>query len=263
MKALFFALMISSCIAGPVIEEEDRKILRPFFRMLLTQETVGYVLLGDKPAALIGYLDHLSWKHPIDSLAGWTSYYRKGNQREKKSWQVWKKYSSGISQKFLILEEMSASCPHANDILVINCELFCKVVNENRDDFEKVLERTVTGEQLLEEAKRWPLRSVLLKGNEALLGIILGFGKNNSWRFAKRENMKKFGLFPKKEDQTGKVRLPIFRADWEDPETHQLRDRYVKCREKIQTTFLDRDPLDEVINILFEQQSQAHPSAEE
>lgn len=154
----------------------------------------------------------------------------------------------------MILEELSSTCPYVNRIFIIHRELFCKVVNENIGDFERALGRKITGEELLEEAKHQPLFSVLLKGDEALVGIILGFGKSNSRRYSQKKNMEEFGVFPREEDRVGSIGLPVFRADWKDPETVLLRDRYLKCRQKIQTTFLDRDPFEEVLKILFKEE---------
>lgn len=252
MKILYFFFIASTCIANPVIKQQDRLILEPFFKYLLTKEPLGYVLLGEKPSVLIGYIDHLSWRHPIDSLCGLEPYFEKGNQRTKKAWKTWKKYSSGISNRFLILEEFSSDCPYQNTIFVINRDLFCRVVNDNLKDFEKILKRKISGEELLEQAKYQPLFSVLLKKNEALLGIILGFGRNNSFRFSQEKSMKELSLFPKEEDKIPSIDLPVFRADLEDPETKELRAKYLRCRQKIKTTFLDHNPLNETLKILFE-----------
>jgi hypothetical protein len=252
VKILSLFFMLSTGFANPVIEKEDRVILEPFFTYLLTKESLGYVLLGEKPAVLLGYIDHLSWRHPIYSLFGLEPYLEKGNQRRKKAWQTWRKYSSGISDRFLILEELSSDCPYQNIIFVINRDLFCQVVNENREDFEEILKRKITGEELLEQTKDQPLFSVLLKKNEALLGMILGFGRNNSWKFSKEKSLKKLGLFPREEDKVPSIELPVFRADWGDPQTNELREKYLNCRQKIKTTFLDHNPLDQALGILFQ-----------
>ena len=88
--------------------------------------------------------------------------------------------------------------------------------------------------------------------------MILGFGKNNSQRYPQEKGTKKLGIFPRKEDQIESIELPGFRADWEDPETHQLRERYLNCREKIKTTFLDHNAFDEVLKILCADDSQTN-----
>ena len=136
-------------------------------------------------------------------------------------------------------------------MFIIHKDRFCQVISEHQAYFEKVLKRAVTGAQLLEEAKEKPLFSVLLKENKALLGIILGFGKNNSRLFSKRK-MKQLEIFPKKEDCIPSVALPVFRANWKDPETVLLREKYLACREKVQNIFLGRDGFDQIIQILFE-----------
>ena len=147
---------------------------------------------------------------------------------------------------------MGNSQAFSGGVFTIHRKLFCQVVDENREYFEMALNRKITGEQLLEEAKHQPLFSGLLQNNEALLGMILGFGKNNSQRYPQEKNAKKLGIFPRKADQAERVQLPVFRADWGDAETQELRERYLNCREKIKTTFLEHDAFDEVLKILFE-----------
>jgi hypothetical protein len=250
MRICCFLLLASFAVASPVIDQKDREILEPYFNALVTHQELGYVLLGEKPAILLGYVHHLSWKHPLYSL-GSSHYFYKGNQLQKKAWEIWKKYSPQISDRFLVTEEVNPSSPLCANVFVIHRDLFCEVVNENREIFENILGRKITGEALYEQAKQTPLFSVLLKGNEALLGIILGYGKTNSMLFSQRK-MNDLGLFPKEADKIASICLPTFRANWDDPETIQLREKYLAGRKKIKTIFLDHNAFDQILKILFE-----------
>lgn len=250
MKIYCFLLLASFAIAAPLIDKGDREILEPYFNALLTHQELGYVLLGEKPAIYVGYVHHLSWRHPLYSL-GSLHYFRKGNQRQKKVWEIWKKYSPHVSDHFLFTEEVSATSPLCVDVFIINRAMFCRIVNENRLVFESILNRKITGEVLYEEAKQKPLFSVLLKKNTALLGIILGYGTTNSMLYCQKK-MDALGWFPKEEDKIASIDLPVFRASWEEPETIELREKYLACRGKIKSTFLKVNIFDQIVKILFE-----------
>lgn len=231
------------------IEKGDREILEPFFKYLLTQDTLGYVLLGEKPVAFLGYTPKLSWKSPFRSLLQCRSYFNPTHQMIKRGWETWPKYSPALSDQFLIIEEPSLYSSLSKWVFVIHRDLFCEVVNENLFEFERVLGKKVTGEKLFEQVKRERVFFGLLKHNEMLLGILLGFGKNNSRLYA-QEKMKGLVFFPEEVDRIPQVELPVFRARLRDQETMKLRERYLKCRTKIKEVFLDQNLLDQTFKIL-------------
>lgn len=234
------------------IEKKDREILEPFFEQIFHHGVFGYVLLGDKPVSEFSFVT-FSWKHFFSSLCSLTVYFRKGNQLTKKGWETWKKYSPMCSDQFLFVEEKR---PDRSSTVVhmINRELFCKVVDMHRSDFEDVLGRKITGEQLFEEAKHRLLFSDLLQNHHGLLGILLGFGRNNAWDFSQKKTSW-LGIFPKKEDEIEEVSLPVFRADWKNPETILLRESYLKNREKIRSTYANSNVLDRTLEILAQKKS--------
>ena len=51
-------------------------------------------------------------------------------------------------------------------------------------------------------------------------------------------------------DKVSFIQLPSFRANLKDPETMQLREKYLKCRDKIQAIFLDQNVVDQVLKFL-------------
>lgn len=234
----------------PFFAEKDRIVLEPFFKMLLSEETLGYVLLEEKSIAFLSYIPNLSWAHPFRSLFCLRTYLSPKNQILKKGWNAWTKYENGVSDEFLFAKETSIHNPLSVWVFVIHKNLFCKTINENKFDFERILDRKITGEELFEEAKRKPLFSKVLKRNEGLLGILLGFGKNNSWLFSNGK-MDQLGYFPMQEDISSPVDLPAFRANWNDPETLLLRDKYIRSRKKIEEVFFGNEPLDQVFRFLF------------
>jgi hypothetical protein len=249
---LFFAIIGQEIHASEHrIEKKDRIILEPFFKVLLTKETLGYVLLGEKPVAWLTYLPKLSWEFPFRSLLRLKPYLSSNNQIMKKGWKTWEKYSSLRSNHFLFIEERSLYSSCAHWIFVINRDLFCKVVNEHCLEFERILGRKITGEALFERVKQEQALLKLLQNNDVLLGIILGFGKNNAQCFAEGDR-KKLGFFPAASDKISSIQLPSFRANLNDPETMLLREKYLKCRDRIQAIFLDQNVIVDILPFLKE-----------
>ncbi len=65
-----------------------------------------------------------------------------------------------------------------------------KVISDNIDTFQEILDRRIDSEQLLQELC-YSERDVIeiLNGNSALLGILLGYGKINSTNFERKVNI--------------------------------------------------------------------------
>jgi len=232
------------------IAQQDRAILEPFFEKLLTKETLGYVLLGEKPIAFVSFIPNLSWRHPFRSLLCLKSYFSSGNQIAKKGWKTWEKYATRTSDQFLFVKETSPYSPLVVWVFIIKRDLFCQTIDENKDVFEKALTLKVNGNELFERAKQQPFFSGLLRKHEGLLGILLGYGKNNSRLFSEGK-MDRLGFFPKQEDSLSPIALPPFRADWGDQETICLREKYLSCREKIRIIFLNQNLLDHTLKFLL------------
>jgi hypothetical protein len=68
----------------------------------------------------------------------------------------------------------------------VNEAQFNVVVKNNKQDFRDVLHRELLdGSQLLTEANHTSLMDDVLQGHQALIGIVLGYGRDNSWAFLK------------------------------------------------------------------------------
>ena len=107
---------------------------------------------------------------------------------------------------------------------------------------------------MFEQIKQQRVFLEIIKNNDVLLGILLGFGKKNAQSYAEGE-IKKMGFFPKESDKISTITLPEFRAHLNDPETLVLRDRYLKCRTKIKEVFLDQNILEQTLEFLIIQES--------
>jgi peptidylprolyl isomerase len=137
----------------------------------------GYVLYGDKPMAIESYR-----KCQIDSKISEWHVAKINAFNVLKNWNI-----SHKENEFLFL-----FCDF-NDYLhmiVINKKSFIKAVNDNLSLFRYLLGRTLTAENLLLELANRPDKFYeTIKNNAALLGILLGFGTNNSLLISRLEDL--------------------------------------------------------------------------
>lgn len=160
---------------------KDKKRLYCFMHMLFAEDNFAYTLLGSKPVSWGCYKNPFpfdDWSMFYDTLKTYHGTLRAG-------WKTWLKYCH-LFPSATLWAENSESHPGWISILLVNEERFNQVVSNHKKDFQDVLKREIVdGFQLLREAKNRPLMSGILKGHQALMGIVLGYGRDNSWKFLK------------------------------------------------------------------------------
>jgi len=243
---------------------KDKKRLFCFMRMLMAEDNFAYTLLGSKPVSWACY------KNPLPA-EDWTMFYyalKKYHSALRKGWKTWSKYCHLFSAASFWTER-SEKHPGWISILLVNEEHFNRVVNENKKDFQEVLNRKVVdGFQLLQEAKQRPLMSGVLKGHQALLGIVLGYGRNDSWRFLQgietnnlleciwdEENDRKPGMVKTRSIPTDTEEClflescPSFAGDPHSDESLLLKAEYLLTQEKVVNYFKDKDFLEASLSL--------------
>ncbi len=74
-------------------------------------------------------------------------------------------------------------------IFLVNKEAFRHTVSNHLSLFKKAINESITADKLLNELEKEESDLLdVLYHNKALLGILLGFGKQNARLFSKREN---------------------------------------------------------------------------
>jgi hypothetical protein len=162
-----------------IIPIEDKEKLQDLMQKLFAEDSFAYTILGNKPVSWGTYHNPFpfsSWENFFNSFSDYNYTFRK-------EWKTWEKYSHLFSSTLLWVE--SPKCyPGSVSILLVNEKQFNIIVDNNKKDFEEVLQRKViNGSQLLKEAKNGSLMEDVLKGHQALIGIVLGYGRDNSWQF--------------------------------------------------------------------------------
>lgn len=166
------------------IPPEDYKTLEKFFDYLLHYSTIGYALCGEKPVAIDTFpsLAHLPPAFSVSILAQCQGYSILG-----RGWEVWQRYSASFPSDRFVFRYVE----DFNTIVLVNKEFTKKVIHENLDLFQKYsgLEQTVGS--VLDQVCTPIAQEYMISFNQALLGILLGFGRNNSVAFSNRSLIQK------------------------------------------------------------------------
>jgi hypothetical protein len=250
------------------LSRDDRDALECFFYHL-SHSGCSYVLFGNKPMSISSFLEiepNFSQSDPVNNLRDLSSRLCLQNLKIYRGWEVWKKCKHLFpSSNFVLLENRDAE---GVTIVIINKHNFLKKVKENIDIFKEVLGAHVTPNIILDSCfKSNNIFKEALKNNEALLGILLGFGRYNAQLFARRTEIERESnprkiLLTKKtpssafstieeeyryinETLTGfnqigtpdlnpiLMPMPGFAADHSHPETQQLKAEYRKQYKRI------------------------------
>lgn len=156
----------------------QKNILDNFFRVLI-KSLPGYVLFGDKPMCIKGY--------PVEFESGVLSGVNETHTILNKGIELWQNFGLSVDNKeyFFITFDVDYGYHH---LICINRQAFLQAVNDNIILFRYALGPTLTAESLLKElaeAKNGFYK--VLKDDNVLLGILLGYGKQNSLLVSRKE----------------------------------------------------------------------------
>lgn len=173
---------------------EDRCCLEVFFRELISQENGCYVLFGDKPAAMMVYEDRQTFKLSTSLRRSLTGF-----SRGKLGFKVWKRYQHLFPFESYVIVNTRAFNPTSSEaVFLIHKERLLTTLSQNFTEFEKEFPEFKTPKCLLnamiEDSS--VLHQVCFK-HDLLLGIILGFGKDNATLYEREREIENF-LFPQR-----------------------------------------------------------------
>ncbi len=249
------------------IPSEDLEVLDDFFRDLLFFHPFGYTLFGDKPISFECY-DFENLKKPDVFATSCRGY------------KTWEKYAHLFPNDHYIFLFYEDTIDEIYELTVINKKAFLEIVNKHMEKFAKVFGPEITPENLLKLIiQKGSIWNTPLKEWDDLVGIMLGFGKNNAeivQKGAEIENrkpsLKKRRTDPspgynstveelkaihsrlKSFSNEGRItlnymRLPSFAAEPGHPETIQLKKKYTDQRKRITKHFYRKN----VLELTFEQ----------
>ncbi len=249
------------------LPKQDKKNLRFLFESFYFAD-FAYTLFGDKPISfttfyVISFFDN----HKKISLLHFSDSYNKAfnpnNMKFKKCWATWKKYEHLFSKaNFIFLEENNPLNSKTKIIFFINKKAFIKTFKCYKNEIQKVTKNYPDPEFILNKSlKNRKLFKDFFHKHEGLLGIFLGYGKNNALNYCEREKL--YTLLEKKPSLEVKNKLlnlnqkllPFAKKDREEIENLILENNFSAGHAKlllqyIQLPLFEADPNDEETKIL-------------
>lgn len=270
---LFFYLKLTEKVALHFLDKEgkkntliipvqDKEKLLALMQKLFAEDSFAYTILGTKPISWATYQNPF----PLSSWEDFFSSFSNENHIFRDGWKTWKKYSHLFPS--LLWTESSEYRPGYISILLVNEEQFKIIVDTYKKDFEEVIQKKFTnGLQLLEEAKSRSLMHNVLKGHQALIGIVLGYGRNNSWKFLEVScrNRKPLGCVWEEdfsfadelpegmsltEYYLSHCSCPSFSGDPNSEESLALKSEYLLTKQKVLDYYKDKDFLEATLSLL-------------
>ncbi|MGE0198958.1 MAG: hypothetical protein AB7N99_01740 [Simkaniaceae bacterium] len=190
--ALFASFDVSKVLKE--IPPMEQKYIETFFRHITIQESCGFTLFGEKPLSLGGFweLNDFHFSHevldPIGFILETCSYT---NNLIQKGWKAWNQYRHLFPENnFLVFDSKFNFSKNYHLIVFINKNRFTQVFNENVETFQEILGRDITAEKLIQRFQNEKENFyAVLKDHHALLGLLLGYGKENAFLFQRRSEI--------------------------------------------------------------------------
>ena len=169
------------------ISTADKEKLESFFNFLIHNSTIGYSLCGEKPVSIETFpaLSRIPSYYAIQIFVKHPGYSILWNGIES-----WQRYSHLFPSNHFVFRFISAY----NTIVLINKRATLRVIEENLDLFQKFSNSSQTAIEFLEEVCYPKDKEYMIRHNMVLLGILLGFGRNNSLAFYERHIQKLEGF---------------------------------------------------------------------
>ncbi|WP_228840682.1 hypothetical protein [Candidatus Protochlamydia phocaeensis] len=153
---------------------------------------MGYTLCGDKPCSIEAY-PKLSRMPSRYSVKIFFKYY--GYSTLIQGWDIWSKYAKYFPSRNFVFRHV----PEYNTLVLINKKATRKIIEENLDLFQRYAKRNIVVDEVLQEicSPKDKNKDYLIKQHITLLGILLGYGRNNALAFTQKsyiQNLKKFDI---------------------------------------------------------------------
>ncbi|MBA3722533.1 MAG: hypothetical protein H0W88_09055 [Parachlamydiaceae bacterium] len=186
-----FSLPLFSQVGIDNISPRDQQSLEYFFKYLINRTSLGYTLCGEKPCSIETFpcLSNAPPKHALKIFIRYPAY-----SIMKNGWTTWTKYKDHFNSENFVFRFI----PQNNTLVLINKKATRKVIEDNIDLFHRYSNPSESLDYFLKQVCQPTDQDYFIKSNIILLGILLGYGRNNSLAFAQRgylQNLKKFCLY--------------------------------------------------------------------
>ncbi len=213
------------------LSQKEKDSLDFLFRYFF-ENNFGYTLFGNKPISVTSinnfnfYNVNTKKIYPLYEIAGsYCNTYHPYNIKLRKAWKVWKKYQNLFSNSPFILFETSKKINVNTSIFIINKRATIEIINFYKEDFKSVLKTDSDPQIFINNLIKTSFTNKHSNLNHALLGILLGYGKNNALNFQKRLDLyKNTNSFAKQEIKELNMKMKSFaKQDHEEFEQELLK----------------------------------------
>ena len=252
------------------IPRRDANRLEAFFRYVFAWDGIVFSLTGSKPLSLaahgIGIFD-CGYKpnHLIQHVYS--------IRRFKIGWETWEKYSHLFkNDRFIFWKENHRSKDQSMSLCLADKVYLSQIIEEHQREFNAILQQDrVDPEQLIQECLCKDIVADVLKGNSALLGIMLGYGRENAWFFQNQQGkvltkpnpsvwtsaeLKKIykGHLGQKEMsfqqyEMEDVLVPFFVGYPDSAESKELKKKYIAAKEALDRFYVGKNFLEATLSL--------------
>ena len=236
------------------ISRRDARRLELFFRKLIIKDPFAYTLAGSKPISDTSFRKPLAPFFMVQSpsmLQGWKIWEKYRIHFENPRFSFWIEENPWVKNQFLVV---LADQYHCN-----------QVVQQHRQDFEQVLNKSPVNFNDLLHTQPF-FQNALLK-HDALIGILFGFGRENSWDYCNPKKHKRLIWSMKKArrlifrlksrsrffrtPQACDMLLPFFVGDPDSEESKDLKKTYLAIREKLIRYYEGKEFLEATLSLFM------------
>ncbi len=163
---------------------QERLELDALFRWLFLREGFAYTLFGERAIAFTTFSETT---YALDVI------FTRREPPIFSWWKTWEKYKHLFPMKSFALITTQDDVHNCNRLYLINKKLYDSVIQEAQPNSKWVLNSGKTLEELERIFKEFKIEE--LPNYSEVLGILLGFGENNSYLFYRRDVLEQL-IFP-------------------------------------------------------------------
>jgi hypothetical protein len=243
-----------------ILSPQERQDLAFFVDEILFSQ-YSYTLVGYKPMSI-----SVITIQETEDLQPWMreSFKSPRSQTLRQGYLVWEKCQSLFPLKKHILINYSFMGKGRREIVLI-CPTLCKTtIQEHLDDFQEILGKGCTSEEVFEILTHPEHEDFYtIVNHNRLFGILLGFGRNNAYLYehnrggASRSDVGHLRSLPDPLQAFSKEwpwlearRAPNFACDPSTEETQQLKKHYQKARTIVRWTYFFRNDLEVTLALM-------------
>jgi hypothetical protein len=229
------------------LTSEEKKDLTNFFKICSYSYQFSYTIFGEKPMSL----DGLGLNRPkFEDLEYKEDEWVRSSYRKKEGWDVWKKHFQDLPlNNFSLIFYPVPNHPELIHFSIINHKMFLDIVEKHIEEFHKVLNRKISSQEILNGyIKAEGEIFERIKNHEGLLGIILGYGKENSFKYMRKEKLSpSVDPLSLKGRDMSEMLLPTFMVAEGSEETKKIMASFSKQRERINKLYYQKENFLELV----------------